>query len=328
MSKASENENVNEAPFYPYVEVLRILGAMAVVWAHYGRFRIPVVKFAVPCFVVISFFFGWRTIAAGDFARLRRCLFRLAVPFFAWGVVSYVVAIAQGTKSGISPLLWQMLLGHSTCMPLYYLWDVAAMTVFLFVLGRYLSGRAFWWAAGGIVLACFALQVSGLNYRLFSRLPFEAAFPLGRLAELLPSAVAGCAIAAAATRGCGTLAVGLMAACVPVVLLLCGISGAKDGFGYAGPLLLAGASGMVLAATAFTSGDPRLAKIRLLSEATAGVYFIHTIVGDVLHVFKTPKFPQVLLISLLVTLIGLRLPIVRVLFNGKVRKRPVGLASG
>ena len=32
MSKASENENVNEAPFYPYVEVLRILGAMAVVW--------------------------------------------------------------------------------------------------------------------------------------------------------------------------------------------------------------------------------------------------------------------------------------------------------
>ena len=85
---------------------------------------------------------------------------------------------------------------------------------------------------------------------------------------------------------------------------------------------------MVLAATAFTSGDPRLAKIRLLSEATAGVFFIHTIVGDVLHVFKTPKFPQVLLISLLVTLIGLRLPIVRVLFNGKVRKRPVGLASG
>ncbi len=319
---------VATASFYPYVEVLRILCAMAVVWAHYGRYRIPAVRFAVPCFVAISFFFGWRTITTGELARLRRSLVRFAVPFFAWGTVSYVVAVAIGTKTGLSPLLWQLSLGHSTCMPLYYLFDMAVMLTLIFFLRRIFPARVFWGALGCIAAACFWLQYSGLNYRLFHPMVFEAAFPLGRMAELLPSAVTGCAIAAVAARGLRSLVAGLAISLVSVVLMYLGISGTAGDFGYSGFTLAAGAAGLLLASTAFASGDPRLAKIRILSEATAGVYFIHTIVGDVLHVFKTPKFPQVLLISLLVTLIGLRLPIVRALFNGRARKRPGGVASG
>ena len=68
------------APFYPGIEVLRILGAMAVVWAHYGKFRMPVVKFAVPCFVAISFFLGWKMIESKSPERLLRSLSRLAIP--------------------------------------------------------------------------------------------------------------------------------------------------------------------------------------------------------------------------------------------------------
>jgi len=315
------------APFYPYVEVLRLLGAAAVVWAHYGRFRIPVVRLAVPCFVVISFFFGWRAIESGEFARLRRILVRFAIPFFGWGVISYAVAIAIGTKAGVSPLLWQLTLGHSTCMPLYYLLDMAFMTSFIFVLRRYLSARMFWCASGCVAALCFYVQYSGLNYGTFSHLPLEASYPLGRLAELLPAAVAGCAIAAGGMRGLRPLFAGLALSCVSVALLLSGTSWVGENFGYAGFVMSAGAAGFVLASTAFASVDPRLAKIRLVSAATAGVYFIHTIVGDILHLYKTPKFQQVLLISLVVSLIGIRIPFVRGLFNGSARKRPRGMAS-
>ena len=305
-------------PFYPCVEILRLLGAMAVVWAHYGRYRIPVVWLAVPCFVVISFFFGWRTIASGEFTRLRRSLARFAVPFFAWGAISYIVAVAIGTKTGLSPLMWQLLLGHSTCMPLYYLFDMAVMMSLIFVLRRYLSVRMFWGVLGCIAAACFCLQYSGLNYRLFHPLPTEVSYPLGRIAELLPSAVAGCAIAAGAMHGRRSLVVGSAMSCVSVALLLSGISGGGD-FGYAGLTLAAGAAGFVLASTAFASSNPKLARIRLVSAATAGVYFIHTIVGDVLHLFKAPKFQHVFLISLVITLVCLRIPFVRGLFNGRPR---------
>ena len=325
---SSRREDGGLAAFYPYVEVLRLLGAMAVVWAHYGRFRIPVVRFAVPCFVVISFFLGWRTIASGEFARLRRSLVRFAVPFFGWGVISYIVAVAIGTKTGLTPLMWQLTLGHSTCMPLYYLFDLAVMMTFIFVLRRILPVRLFWSALGCLTAVCFGLQYSGLNYRMFIHLPPEASYPLGRMAELLPAAVSGCAIAAGAVHGLRPLIFGAILSCASVALLLSGLVGVDGNFGYAGLSLSAGAAGFVLVSTAFASSNPKLARIRFLSAATAGVYFIHTIVGDLLHLFKTPKFQQVLLISLLVSLIGLRVPFVRGLFNGRARRRSGGMASG
>ena len=317
MSDAKMKANSNVTIFYPFVEILRLLGAMAVVWSHYGRFRIPVVKIAVPCFVVISFFFGWRVIASGEFARLRRSLIRFAVPFFAWGALSYIVAVILGTKTGIAPLLWQLLLGHSTCMPLYYLWDVAVMMAFLFVLFRCLSVKAFWWVSGCIAAVCLCLQYSGLNYRLFGQLPFEVAFPLGRLVELFPSALAGCAIASGILTGRRSLVIGSILAACSTVLLFSGIKDGGDGFGYAGLVLLSGAVGFVLMSTAYAPQNPLLVKIRLLSEATAGVYFIHTIVGDILHSFKAQKFTPVFLVALIVTLIGLRIPFICSLFNGR-----------
>lgn len=246
------------APFYPGIEVLRILGAMAVVWAHYGKFRMPVVKFAVPCFVAISFFLGWKMIESKSPERLLRSLSRLAIPFFTWGVVSYLVALALGIKSGIAPLLWQLTLGHSTCMPLYYLLDMALMMAALFAARRFLPARAFWTVVGVLVPACLFFQYSGLNYTAFGGLPFEASFPIGRLAELFPAAVAGCAIAASVPRGRGTFAAGAAISAAAVATLLCGFLAVGKDFGYAGIALFAGTVGFLAMGAAFTSENPML----------------------------------------------------------------------
>lgn len=321
MAEADDGK-AGSAPFYPGVETLRLLGAMAVVWAHYGKFSMPVVKFAVPCFVAISFFFGWRTIESKSPERLLKNVARLAIPFFAWGVVSYLVALALGTKSGIAPLLWQLTLGHATCMPLYYLLDMAAIMAALFAFRRFLPVHAFWSVAGFLVLACLALQYSGLNYKAFGGLPFEAAFPLGRIAELLPAAVAGCAIAAGVPRGRGSFAAGAALSSAAVATLLCGWLAVEKQvqFGYAGLALFVGSAGFVLMGTAFATQNPVLRRIRSVSAATAGVYFIHTIVGDVLCRFGVRKYWPILAVSFIVTMIGLRIPLVRRAFNGRDEK--------
>lgn len=309
------------APFYPGIEVLRILGAMAVVWAHYGKFRMPVVKFAVPCFVAISFFLGWKMIESKSPERLLRSLSRLAIPFFTWGVVSYLVALALGIKSGIAPLLWQLTLGHSTCMPLYYLLDMALMMAALFAARRFLPARAFWTVVGVLVPACLFFQYSGLNYTAFGGLPFEASFPLGRLAELFPAAVAGCAIAASVPRGRGTFAAGAAISAAAVATLLCGFLAVGKEFGYAGIALFAGTVGFLAMGAAFTSENPMLNRIRIVSAATAGVYFIHTIVGDVFCHFGTRKYWPILAVSFAIAMVGLRIPFVRRAFNGRADKR-------
>lgn len=146
--------------FYLGIELLRIWGAMAVVWIHYGPARMPGVAFAVPCFVVMSFFFSWKTLDDVDGFRLFKRIKRLAIPFVSWGCVSYLISITIGNSRGMEPLLWQLCLGHATCTPLYYIFDITVIFVLLFLLRKCFVRRFFWPIVVGLAVVCFSLQYS------------------------------------------------------------------------------------------------------------------------------------------------------------------------
>ena len=308
--------------FYFGIELLRLWGALAIVWIHFGSARIPGVAFAVPCFVVISFFFSWKYLKAVDVVKLRRRLWRLAIPFFAWGIVSYFVALAIGTHTGITPLLWQLMLGHSTCAPLYYLFEVAVFVMLLFLLRKLVTGSLFWWMVTLLAIGCLCAQYTEVNHRVWSSLPFEASYPLGRIVELFPHAVAGCALAALDWKGWRAFIIGLVLFGCGTVMIKCPPFRVSAHFGYAGISYLLGASGLVLSATAWSGTKYSLQALCCLSAATAGVYYIHPIVGSVLNYFGVGYYSLVVFVSFFVVLLGLHLPWVCVLFN---RRHPISL---
>ena len=300
---------------YLGIELLRLWGASSIVWIHLGSTQIPGMGFAVPCFMIISFFFSWKMIDSVDAVKLRQRLWRLAVPFFAWGFVSYIVALALGTSSGIAPLIWQLTLGHSTCAPLYFLFNVAVLMVVLFMLRKFMAFRIFWCVVTALLVVCLWAQYSGVNYCIWKSLPFEASYPIGRIFELFPHAVAGCALAALECRGWRAFVLGVILFGCGVLMNMCTPFRVSDQFGYAGLVNLLGASGLVLSATAWRGGKRSSFGVCSLSIATAGVYFIHPIVGSILNHFGLGCFSLVLIISFSITLLGLHVPLVCVLFN-------------
>lgn len=297
--------------FYPGVELVRIWGVMAVVWIHYGTGSILGMGYAVACFVTISFFFAWRMIESSKADRLKGRLLKLAVPFFAWGAVSYFVALAIGSRNGLAPLFWQLTFGHDTCKPLYYLLDVAIVMSVLFSLRRFLLFRSFWVVAAVLSLFALCAQYTGFNYRIFSALPIQASYTLGRAVEFLPIAVVGCALGAIAIRGRLSLVVGMVLIVCGTVATKCGLLKVDNQFGFAGVSQILISAGVVTVATAWTTGNEHLKAIRAISVASAGIYYIHTIVGGVLAHLGYAGYLVVFCTTAVIVFAGLRVPVLR-----------------
>ncbi len=312
-----EQSGKRDSSFFLGMEFLRLWGAMAVVWLHYGPFRMPGVTFAVPCFVVMSFFLSWKMIDDKDSIRLLKRIQGLVIPFFSWGCISYLIAILIGNSAGLAPLLWQLCLGHATCTPLYYLFDVTVIMTFIFVLRKCLVRWAFCIAVALLVVICLFMQYSGLNHFIFGRLPFEASYPLGRIAELFPHAVMGCTLASINRKGWRSAIIGIIL--VGAGLLMVSPFRVPLQFGYAGLAPLFVASGLVSIVTAWTVTPGIFSWVRTLSSTTAGIYYIHCTVGAILTYFGRGSYLLVLLASFFIVLLGLHVPGLCMLFNGRHR---------
>ena len=278
----------------------------------------PGVIFAVPCFVVMSFFLSWTIFDNLDTARLYNRIGKLVLPFVTWGFISYLIAIVTGDRAGIEPLLWQLSLGHATCTPLYYLFDVTVIIIILFVLRKCFSLQLFLVVSAFLAVICLYAQYSGLNYYIFGSLPFEASYPLGRIAELFPNAVAGFILASINRKGWLRIIIGVIL--VGTGLLMVSPCRVSSQFGYSGLAPLFVASGLVLLATTWTVSPRHFSWLYVLSSTTAGIYYIHCIVGVVLTHLGYGSYLLVLLVSFLIVLLGLHLPGLYMLFNGR---RPV-----
>lgn len=175
--------------------VLRILSAQAVVSIHFGGWNpIP----AVPVFILLAFYFTGERLASGDMWDLMKRLKRILYPFWFWGIVYWVIKTGLTHKFDIGSLIGQLVVGHTVCAPLYFLADLAVLTVFMFFLAR-CGGRYIRVLNGVVFCLAFVIQYCDFNVKLCSVMTESFAYceyPVGRLVELLPFAILGWTISA------------------------------------------------------------------------------------------------------------------------------------
>ena len=154
---------------------------------------------AVPTFMLMSFYLTARKISSGSSGDLKKRIVRLAIPFFVWGGVSWLLMFliqkVTGMQiiNGISALGWQLLTGHAFHVnaPLWYMAVLMWLTICFSLV--FMTKNKRWQAIVLNILAVLALvaQYSGVNYYVFGDLSFELKYPLGRIAEMLPYATLG-----------------------------------------------------------------------------------------------------------------------------------------
>ncbi len=156
---------------------------------------------AVHGFVLLAFYFSAESIECGSFKKLQKRMFRLLKPYLIWPLIMFwvynvsSVVFKRRICYGLKELGFQFLMGHTPLEAvMYFNWVMMVLTVLftgMFALFQKKTAAA--------VLICItagaAVSVySGCNYDIFAYFPYEMCYPLGRLAELLPSAAAGMAL--------------------------------------------------------------------------------------------------------------------------------------
>ena len=183
------------------IGVLKILLCFCVILIHYGQgssitqIFSALMSSAVPCFMIITFYFNSKIINEGNTAKIRDRVFRLIIPCIIWGGIYFVAyklmyyLKLRDYDLSWKDLLWQLLTGHSYNAPLWYMYVLIILTVLFSIVLSLCKNRH------NIIL--FIILLFSLFYLysewngIFFELRWELKWPLGRLVEMLPYSAIG-----------------------------------------------------------------------------------------------------------------------------------------
>lgn len=157
------------------------------------------VSLAVPCFVMISFYFLTNSFLSRDEKKFKVRMERLLVPQIGWAIIYYVIYLLldtflhTGLHSGFQDLIWQILTGHSRYLnaTMWYQTNIIFISILFYLIFKKADNKKAVMSLIGLMVFCYILQISGINRALFGELEFELKYPLGRIAEMIPFAVYG-----------------------------------------------------------------------------------------------------------------------------------------
>lgn len=300
------------------LELIRLLMCYAVVathfwgyWTFYPNGGAPwplefvntMRPYAVPVFMLMTFYLSSARFVAADGAWLLKRFRRLIVPFVGWTAITFV------TFRALTPLsadftctfrdLWlQQLLGTTKALgsQMWFQAVLIILTAFFAVFFRLIRPK---YAAGALVLtalAAVAIEYSGLNHWLFKDGIYEVRNPLGRVFPMMSYASVGILLGmrreAFAKLSLGmrwtVVATGFA---VTAFIVKFPVFAVPEGFYYRGLNMLAIA--VALLASFGLMPTKRVpagaAKVLLaFSRHSMGVYFVHIYVGRILTAFAYP----------------------------------------
>ncbi len=168
--------------------LIRILAAFLVVCFHfhsnrdhYPRPYIFLRELAVSMFLIMSFYLGKKTIFSTDTAGQKKKLKRQLVPYLFWGAAAWCYMFIAGNLLNLTEhvtpgnLIWQILTGcvENVDPPLWYLWQSMALMLLFILIYRIFKEKATVVILLSLVVICYILQYTGINFNFFSGQRYE-----------------------------------------------------------------------------------------------------------------------------------------------------------
>lgn len=160
-------------------------GAFAPIWLIPFKELMP---YAVPCFMILAFYFSSHIFLTNDWNRLKKRLFRLLFPLIIWSLIYYVaLSVIGGVFLPLKALLLQMLFGHSLNTPMWFTVNLLWLTLLFQLILKKKNGISFLLTISAI---CLLIQYFGV-YLPIMDLGYNLSYPIGRLFEMIPYATCG-----------------------------------------------------------------------------------------------------------------------------------------
>ena len=256
-------------------------------------------SYAVPCFMLLAFFFAAERFATLSGDWLRKRFVRLVLPCAVWTAVTFAVFSALPSFSDFARPTWKDF-AYSVCgtnIPLGpHLWFMAVLILLTGLFAafyRFVPERVRTAGLWTLLFVAIALDYSGVNYALFKTWHHDFQRPFGRVIPMVPYACLGLMAGLSRTRWSALpvrakLLLAAAGAAGGAFLLNVPVFVKPVGYSYTGLQQLTVAVGFCT--TAFflplEKVTGRLQAVLLfLSRYTMGVYLVHILVGRPLENF-------------------------------------------
>ncbi len=251
--------------------------------------------YAVPTFMILSFYLNQNFYEKKDAQSLKRRLLKLYIPQMLWAIIYFVSYGIGGTitkqkmMNGASSLFWQLFTGHSMNPPMWFQFELIIFTIFFFAVFYFCNQKVGEMILSAVAIFCVGLQYTGVNYHFFSSMRYELSYPLGRLAETMPMALIGYFLAKynllkPLKKEKYNILIGIIIT-VSFGILDYKLNVITSSFGYAGILPIGVTVGilMMVVNINFESANERIRQfIRSISRYTLGIYCEHILISVVL----------------------------------------------
>lgn len=157
----------------------------------------------VPCFILISFFFSYKTITGRNCIKIKQRFERLLIPHFIFPIIIFLINNLSfvffkisifGYLITLHDLLIQFIIGRSI-LDVFWFQFYLIMTTLLFIIISLLLKEKFLFMLLNIYFLSYILRYSNLNYYFFLQFSNVVRFSVGQIVEVMPLSVTGSVLA-------------------------------------------------------------------------------------------------------------------------------------
>ena len=195
--------NTSQKPLFNYgISLLRMLLSFSVVinhfYEHKKRIKFNNILFChIPTFFLISFYYTYKTLISNDLSKIKARLERLVIPYFSWCVISWIIfninfyLFKEKCPHSILSFLQNLLSGRIYIVSLWFQ-NILILITLIIIIIIYIFKEKYILIFEFMILLSFYLQYSGINYYFF-KYHFISIYynTYGRIFEALPNALSG-----------------------------------------------------------------------------------------------------------------------------------------
>ena len=156
-------------------------------------------KFHVPTFMIMSFYFYYKTLKTKNITKIKERFQRITIPYIIWAIFIFIFNniffklfgfSIYKKKLLIKELVLQLIFGTKYHFIFYYQFNLILVTILLNIIS-FLFHKYFIFIFQILLIIAYLFQYTYWNFLIFEKYSFLVRYSLGNILELLPFAVTG-----------------------------------------------------------------------------------------------------------------------------------------
>ena len=152
------------------------------------------IKYHVPCFFFISFYYLYPIICSKKVEKMKNRLERLLIPYTFWIFIFWIISDSSFLLSSnkiilaLNDLKIQLIVGRKFMAHLWFMFNLIFFTIAFFIISFLFKGINYLFILQLASITSYLFQYSGIYYNYFNNFNYNVKFSVGYFVETIPFA--------------------------------------------------------------------------------------------------------------------------------------------